>query len=221
MRDLIDLVTPLTEARRAQPKRPPPVDTSGFVLQIRTLMHRFANLGVRYNVAWSEKAKQLTAEQAERERQAADPEDENQFDQMAYMETVIDRVWEHFNGFYAVRKNIEHEEHEYQRRSAERHDRLDDPDFYIESSDFLHAMQAEARCAVMFASTHSLTDPATVQQVIQGCETFLDEWENHMHPNEGEEGPILDGDFIENIACTMPLMLMAARLKPLLASGNS
>jgi hypothetical protein len=212
MRQYIDMV----EARRPR-VAPPPIDTSGYAAEITTLMRAFATYPchMHFKRDWadmarqrllSRKAQEMAAHQRDADRQD-DPEP-FLFDMADNLSEIVTAVWNHARSVFSrVKASVEHEHHhDYQQRAAERHDRLDDPDFYIESSDYLSGMHEMVECAEDLYRS-SPADPASARQIIDRCHTFIKTWERYEQPSDGGEAPIIDEDFATGIENLLPLML--------------
>jgi len=194
----------LSEAR--QPKRPPPIDTSGFAAEITAVMRQFvtkSGTSIRFNREWADAAQKAFSEAKAREMEPND----SQWDR-EILSDITDKIWNRGKGqLIHVKRNVEHAEQEYQKRAAERHDQLDDPDFYIESSDYLSGMNAMVRLAEEL-QIRSLSDPQSAKTIIAQCDSFIDDWENTLYGGDGGEEPMMDEEFVAVIERLLPLMLL-------------
>ena len=194
----------VSEAR--PPKRPPPTDTSGFAAAITAVMRKFvakSGTSIRFNREWAD-----AAQTAFRDAKARVMEPDDTSWDREILSEVTDKIWQRGKDrLIYVKRNVEHTEQEYQKRAAERHDRIDDPDFYIESSDYLRGMHAMVRLAEEL-QIRSLSDPQSAKTIIAQCNSFIDDWENTLYGGDGGEEPMMDEEFVAVIERLLPLLLL-------------
>jgi hypothetical protein len=208
MRRYIDLV----EARRPVKAR---MNTSGFAVAITQVMRKFAskaNYGIKFNQEWVDAVKAHVTERknfevAEALKYGDPPPAESDWANL--LVDTVDKLWHsQRDTFDNVRRNVAIEEEEYQQRAAERHNRLDDLSFHIESSDYLSGMAALVRCAEIVARSDRLSDPQTAKTIIDRCDWFIEQWEDHLYGGDGGEQPVMDSDFAAGIERLFPLLLL-------------
>ena len=192
----------LSEART--PKRP--VDISGFAAAITAVMRKFVTKSgttIRFNREWAD-----AAQTAFRDAKAREMEPDDTAWDRELLSEVTEKIWQRGKDqLMHVKRNVEHAEQEYQRRAAERHERLDDPDFYIRSSDYLSGMNAMVRLAEEL-QIRPLSDPQSAKTIIAQCDRFIDDWENTLYGGDGGEQPMMDEEFVTVIERLLPLLLL-------------
>ena len=110
--------------------------------------------------------------------------------------------------FFRVKSEIRHYHDEYQDWHAERNkERGGSPDNYIESSDWLQAMDAQSEAAeAMELMTFA---PEDIKKVVASLETFVERFDINV-ADQGH-APVLAEDMRSNLARIIPLMMFVLR----------
>jgi hypothetical protein len=211
MRDLMTIME--ATGRKAKVKAPPApsFNKEALLAEITKVQARLKPLGytpdlTALNAAISmvsdEKTKLAKAEADNRERDGEyhDPSG-YVLDAKEFFRDHVGRVINHYSKQHNIRRDVEHEEADYQHAMA---DGDDDPSNYVESSSFLSALHAQQDFAGKVLSFDAGA-PATYAPILDSLGRIVGAFDAHQSGHERFEPMIVDS-VREEISMILPVM---------------
>ena len=161
-----------------------------------------------YDVELLNKILALLPEAKEQGKLLHDDGTEEEISNEEVLENLFSRYWKTsgYLSFRDVNREYAAEHDDYQARAAEKYGWGDDMSQYIESSNWLSAMEAQKKCADDLKITLNQITPDSVAESIKIIRSFMTVFIDNMHVSDNGEEPFLLAGMYNGLAELLPIL---------------